>query len=134
MSARTAPMGFAIYFIDVLACLLFCLVLALVGARFGTERTLDLALPELPDRVEAGSDLSGTTIDVRSEDGRTQIALDGDLVSLEELEARLAASPPPSVVLRAEGSVLSGVIASVHGAGVHDIRLAYESATEGATP
>ena len=34
MSAPSSPLGLGLYFIDVLACLLFCLTLALVGARF----------------------------------------------------------------------------------------------------
>ena len=51
--------------------------------------------------------------------------IDDSRVSLEELEARLRSEPPPSVVVRAEESSLARVIAIAHGAGVHDIQLAY---------
>ena len=42
MSAARAPLGAGLYFIDVLACLLFCLVLVLVGARFGREQSVEI--------------------------------------------------------------------------------------------
>ena len=64
----------------------------------------------------------------RFEPGR----LDGEPVSVVELEARLRAAAPPSVVLRMERSPLSDVAAAAHAAGVHEIRLAYDAT--GGTP
>ncbi len=55
MSARpTSLLGYGLYFIDVLACLLFAITLTLAGARFGHERTvavLSLALQQLASRA-----------------------------------------------------------------------------------
>ena len=42
MKTRRSPLGSGLYFIDVLACLLFCLALALVGARFGNEHSVEI--------------------------------------------------------------------------------------------
>ncbi len=131
MSTSGSPLSFGLYFIDVLACLLFCIPLALVGARFGRERIVELELPELPRDAHAGSDLSGPTISVRNVGDRVEVYLDGEAVTLDVLEVRLRAAPPSSVVLRSEASPLSGVIAIAHAAGVRDIRLAYEAGTGG---
>jgi biopolymer transport protein ExbD len=120
-------MGYGVYFIDVLACLLFCLVLALVGARFGREQTVDLDLPRMASSERAGADLDGPTLTVRSRAGGLQILLDGVALSLKQLEERLRASPPPSLLLRMERSALSDVVAAAHAAGVHEIRLAYDA-------
>ena len=125
-------LGSAIYFIDVLACLLFCLALALVGARFGREQSVTIDLPSLEAAQASGADLSGPSIQVRSRDGRTEIRLGDEEVGFDELGERLRAAPPPAVVVRAEDSDLARVIAIAHAAGIHDIELAYEVATPGA--
>lgn len=130
----TSLMGYGVYFIDVLACLLFCLVLALVGARFGREQTVDLDLPRMASSERAGADLDGPTLTVRGEAGSLQVLLDGQALSLVELDARLREAPPPSVVLRMERSPLSEVVAVAHAAGVHEIRLAYDAAPQEVTP
>lgn len=126
MSARRAPLSAGLYFIDVLACLLFCLVLALVGARFGREHSVELDLPELAGAPEAGASLTGREIALRERDGRVEIWLDGEATSLEELSSRLREQTPPSVVVRSETSLLSRVVGIAHDAGVREIELAYE--------
>ena len=134
MSAQsTSLLGYGLYFIDVLACLLFCLTLALVGARFSREVTVPVELPTLPDDASeaAGVDLSGSTIVLRRSGGDVEVLYEGEVLSFEELSARLANAPPPSVVVRSETSPLARVIGAAHAAGVHDIRLAYEEAEAG---
>ena len=130
MSTSAPPLGRGLYFIDVLAGLLFCLTLALVGARFSREVTVPVELPTLPDaEIEAaGADLSGSTIVLRRSGADVEIFYEGEPVSFEELSSRLATAPPPSVVVRSETSALARVIGAAHAAGVHDIRLAYEEA------
>jgi biopolymer transport protein ExbD len=123
-----SPLGLGLYFIDVLACLLFCLTLALVGARFGREVSVPLDLPQLPRSAAAGSDISGAAIVVRSTDGGLEFFYEDERVSFQELEARLTAAPPPSVIVRSETSAVARVIGAAHAAGVRDIRLAYEMA------
>ena len=79
MSAQSSSLlGYGLYFIDVLACLLFCVTLALVGARFGQEHTVELALPELERSAGTGSDLTGTTIALRTEGDEFELTLDGE--------------------------------------------------------
>jgi biopolymer transport protein ExbD len=130
VSARTSSLlGYGLYFIDVLACLLFCLTLALVSARFGREQSAQVDLPRAPAGPRAGADLTGTSIALLSEQGETRLYLEEQLVSLEELAERLRARPPASVVVRSEATPLARVIAVVHAAGVSEIALAYE--TEG---
>jgi len=124
-----SPLGLGLYFIDVLACLLFCLTLALVGARFGREVSVPLDLPQLPRSATAGSDISGAAIVVRSADGGLEFFYEDTRVSFRELEARLTAAPPPSVIVRSETSAVARVIGAAHAAGVRDIRLAYEVAS-----
>ena len=128
MSAPS-PLGLGLYFIDVLACLLFCLTLALVGARFGREVSVPLDLPQLPRSATAGSDISGAAIVVRSADGGLELLYEDERVSFQELEARLTAAPQPSVIVRSETSAVARVIGAAHAAGVRDIRLAYEVAS-----
>jgi len=123
-----SPLGLGLYFIDVLACLLLCLTLALVGARFGREVSVPLELPSLPRSAGAGSDISSAAIVVRSAQDGFEFFYEGERVSLEELEERLTAEPPPSVLVRSEGSAVARVIGAAHAAGVRDIRLAYEVA------
>lgn len=129
MSASASPLGRGLYFIDVLACLLFCLTLALVGARFSREVTVPVELPALrePHPEVAGPDLSGATIVLRGAGESLEVFYDGEPVSFGELSSRLAAAPPPTVLVRSESSPLARVIGAAHAAGVHDIRLAYEA-------
>ena len=127
-----AMLGSGLYFIDVLACLLFCVVLALVGARFGSEQSVTIDLPGLEPTRESGADLAGPSLQVRTRDGRTEVVLGEETLGLDELGERLRAAPPPALVVRAEDSDLARVIAIAHAAGVHDIELAYEVRTGGA--
>ena len=120
-------MGVGLYFIDVFACALFCLTLALVGARFGNEVTVPVDLPRMDAAAAKGSDLSGPSIAVRLRDGEIELFYEDEPVSFEELERRLSDAPPPSIVVRSEESALARVIGTAHAAGVHDIRLAYEA-------
>lgn len=129
MSAQSnSLLGYGLYFIDVLACLLFCVTLALVGARFGLERTVTVELPELERASGSGTDLTGATITLRSEGDALEIFLDDERVDFEALAERLERTHLPSVVVRAEASSLTRVIAIAHTAGVHDIQLAYSAA------
>ena len=67
MSAQsTSLLGYGLYFIDVLACLLFCITLALIGARFGQERTVAVDLPEMKPADASGTALAAPSITVRS--------------------------------------------------------------------
>jgi biopolymer transport protein ExbD len=134
VSAARAPLGAGLYFIDVLACLLFCLVLALVGARFGREHSVELDLPELAASDRDGASLTEREIALRERDGGLEIWLDGEPLSLEELAQRLEAETPPAVVVRSEASALSRVVGIAHGAGVRQIELAYELAGSKAKP
>ena len=127
MSAPS-PLGLGLYFIDVLACLLFCLTLALVGARFGREVSVPLDLPRLPPSTAAGSDISGAAIAVRSGEDGLEFFYEDERVSFQQLEERLTSAPPPSVIVRSEESAVARVIGAAHAAGVRDIRLAYEVA------
>jgi biopolymer transport protein ExbD len=124
-------MALGLYFIDVLACLLFCLALALVGANFRRETTVPLELPRLPAGAAAGPDLQGVSIALRDGADGPELFYEGEPVTVEDLAERLATATPPSLVLRAETSVLTEVIGLAHAAGVHDIQLAYVRAKNG---
>ena len=126
MSARSSPLGSGLYFIDVLACLLFCLALALVGARFGTERSVEIEVPSGGDAAAPGAALNGWEIRVEGQGETTRVFLEGEPIPVEALEARLRDTPPPSIVLYSDASALARLIASAHAAGVHDVELAYE--------
>lgn len=127
MSQARSPLGSGLYFLDVLACLLFALVLALVGARFGEERTVDIELPELAAEAGQGASLTEREIAIRGAGVSAELWLDGERVSFDELRTRLAAAPPPSVVVRSESTWLSRVVGAAHEAGVSEIELAYEA-------
>ena len=129
--STASPMGLGLYFIDILACLLFCLTLALVDARFGREVTVPVELPRLEKNAATGPDLSGAEIVVREGPEGVEIFYEGEPVSVEDLGARLAAAPPPAVVVRSEASPVTRVIGAAHAAGVHDIQLAYEASGQG---
>ena len=127
MSARsTSLLGYGLYFIDVLACLLFAVSLALVGARFGHEQTVPIELPRAERSDAVGSDVPQVSIAIRSSQDGPEIFLGEERLALDALEARLREAPPPAVVVRSEASTLSRVIAIAHGAGIRDIQLAYE--------
>ena len=128
MNAADSARGTALYFIDVLACLLFSITLALAGARFGRERSVRVELPRLEATTASGSDLAGQAIALRSEGDGIALYLGAERVSFAELESRLRAAPPPAVVVRSQASALARVIALAHAAGVHDIEVAYEAA------
>ena len=91
-----AMLGSGIYFIDVLACLLFCITLALVGARFGHEVTVPVDLPGMEEGVGSGMDVIGPSISVYSAGEELRVLLEDEPVTMEDLTARLRASPPPS--------------------------------------
>ena len=52
---RILEANVSLYFLDVLACLLFCLALALAGAHFGREHSLELELPAATPADAAGA-------------------------------------------------------------------------------
>jgi len=135
VSAQSSSLlGYGLYFIDVLACLLFCITLALVGARFGREQTVTVELPELERAEGSGADLTGATITLRADGDALEIFLDDERVDFDELADRLERVPLPSVIVRSEASSLTRVIGIAHAAGVHDIQLAYEAAVAGMAP
>ncbi len=128
MSAQsTSLLGYGLYFIDVFACLLFCITLALVGARFGQERTVAVDLPDMKRRDASGTALEAPSVSVRSRAGELEIFFEGERVTLDEFETRLRGSTPPALVVRAEESPLARVVAVAHEAGVLDIQLAYQA-------
>ena len=133
MSDSASPLGVGLYFVDVLACALFCITLALAGARFGREASVAIDLPELERSATRGAALSAPSVAVRGAGPAAELFFEGEPVTLEALEARLRAAPPPAVVVRSEESMLSRVIAVAHAAGVSDIQLAYEATTGGRT-
>ena len=125
-SSGNAGLGRGLYFVDVLACLLFCLTLALVGARFDRERSVAVDLPELRREGTTGADLVAATVTLRGNGDELAIFLDEEPTSVAELRARWAELPPPAVVLRAEDSALGRVVALAHEVGVEEIQLAYD--------
>lgn len=129
MSAGRTPLGVGFYFIDVLGCVLFCLVMTLAAARFGREHSVPLDLPELAlPPSAAGPSLTAREISLRERDGAVAVWLDGEPVSLEELALRLREETPPAVVVRSESSPLSRVVGIAHAAGVRQIELTYRAA------
>lgn len=130
MSAPTTPLGYGLYFIDVLACLLFCITLALAGARFGHEDSVAIELPELDRRGAPGAAVDAVSIAVRGQGDRLELFYRDEPIAIDALERLLRSDPPPAVVVRAEATGLSRVIALAHAAGVPDIRIAYETSLE----
>lgn len=135
MSTASAAPGFGLYFIDILACMVFCLTLALVSARFGRETTVEIALPELEGASPAHDELTAPSISLRNEAGGvTRFYWEQEVVSLATLRERLAGGGFERVVVRVEESPFTEVVASAKAAGVHDIDIAYEvRAASGAT-
>ncbi|MBW2270549.1 MAG: hypothetical protein JRH16_18440 [Deltaproteobacteria bacterium] len=130
--SSASPMALGLYFIDVLACLLFCLTLALVNARFGREVTVPVELPRLVSDAATGMDLASVEVVLRASPGGVEAFYDSEPIALDALAARLAAEPPAALVVRSEQTPLTRVIGAAHEAGVHDIQLAYDAAKEGA--
>jgi hypothetical protein len=133
VSAAKAPLGFGLYFIDVLACLLFSITLALATARFDTEQSVAVQLPTLEGSEHApdlAPELGAQWITLREEEEGVQLYLDDVPLTLAALSARLEAAPPPAVILRSEASLLAELIGVAHSAGVPDVQIAYEQRVE----
>jgi hypothetical protein len=130
VSAPATPLGYSLYFIDVLACLLFCITLALAGARFGHEDSVAIELPDLDRSGATGSALDAPSISVKGEGEGLELFYRGERIVMGALERELQRDPPLSIVVRAEATGLSRVIALAHAAGVADIRIAYEISLE----
>jgi len=122
-----SPVGFGLYFIDVLACLLFCITLILVGARFSRETTVPVNLPELASAAGLGGGPEAVSVTIRSEGGATRYYLEDRALSFEALGDTLRADPPAALRIRAEETALARVIGLAHESGIHDIELAYET-------
>jgi hypothetical protein len=124
MSPARSPLGYGLYFLDVLACTLFCLAFILVGARASREAAIPVELPRAPALPGPGSALPAASLVVRD----TGLWLDGEAVDAAELEARLRRAPPAALRVRSEDSPLLRAIAIAHAAGVLEIELAYAQA------
>ena len=131
MSAGS-PIALGIYFIDVLACLLFALTLALVDARFGSETTVSVDLPDLAAGAGPGGALESTEVLLRESPEGVEAFLDGEPLALAALLHRLDEAPPLSLVVRAEQTPVTQVIGAAHAAGVREIEIAYEAVEEDA--
>lgn len=127
MSGSVTTPRSGLYFIDVLACLLFSLTLALVGARFSSEHAVEIELPEAAPAEGSGSALDALVVTIQSGPGRPALWVENEALDFAALEARLQSAPPPALLIRSEANALSRVIAIAHGAGVADIQLAYEN-------
>ena len=126
MSGRS-PVGFGLYFIDVLACLLFCITLTLVGARFSRETTVPVDLPELAGAAGLAGEPEAVSVTIRRESGATRYYLEDRRVSFDALGRALRDTPPAALRIRAEETALARVIGLAHESGIHDIELAYET-------
>jgi len=126
VSARS-PVGFGLYFIDVLASLLFAITLALASARFSHETTVPVNLPELAGEAGLEAAPESVSVTIRREDGRPRYYLDDRPLSFEALGERLRAASPAALRIRAQETALGRVIGLAHESGIHDIELAYET-------
>jgi len=126
MSGRS-PVGFGLYFIDVLACLLFCITLSLVGARFSRETTVPVDLPELAGAAGLAGEAEAVSVTIRHEAGGTRYYLEDRPLGFEALGRALRADPPAALRIRAEETALARVIGLAHENGIHDVELAYET-------
>jgi len=125
MSAAGSPLGYGVYFLDVLACTLFCLAFTLVSARTSRETSVPVELPRAEGDSSPGSALPAASLVVRGDAASPEFLLDGEPVGLAELEARLRSRPPAALRVRGEDSPLVRAIAIAHAAGVFEIELAY---------
>ncbi len=128
--SSASPMALGLYFIDVLACLLFCLTLALIDARFGHEVTVPVELPKL-ESDRTGTELESAEVVLRAAANGVEAFYDGEPIGLDALAARLAEAPPPALVVRSEETPITRVIGAAHAAGVRDIQLAYAAERKG---
>jgi len=128
MSAASSPLGYGLYFLDVLACTLFCLAFLLVNARFSREAAIPVEIPRAEAARGAGSALPAASLVVRGDAASPELLLDGEPVDLAGLEARLRSAPPAALRVRGEDSPLLRAIAIAHAAGVLEIELAYAPA------
>jgi biopolymer transport protein ExbD len=126
VSGRGSPVGYGLYFIDVLASLIFCLVLILVGARFSSETTVPVDLPEIGAATGAATAPDALSVTIREEAGATRFYLEDRPVSLEALGAALRDRAPGAIRIRSEATALARVIGVAHESGVRDVELAYE--------
>jgi hypothetical protein len=125
------PLGVGFYFIDVLGCVLFCLVMTLAAARLGREHAVAVELPELAAAARLGPSPAAREIRLREGEAGASVWLDGEPVSLPELAQRLRDARPPAVVVRSETSLVSRVVGIAHAAGVRQIEMAYEAPAAG---
>jgi biopolymer transport protein ExbD len=126
VSSRGGLGGVGLYFIDIFACTLFCLALALVGARFSREQTIEVELPRAESEGVSVGEVDAIAITLRSENGDTQLYWEDEPVTLAELSARVEQEPPAALLFRLETSEFTQAVAAAHAAGVADIQLAYE--------
>jgi len=122
-----SPVGFGLYFIDVLACLLFSLTLTLVGARFSRETTVPVKLPDLASSAGLAGEPEAVSLTIRREGGVTRYYLEERALSFEALGDALRDEPPAALRIRAEETELARVIGLAHTSGIHDIELTYET-------
>jgi len=127
VSSASAPPGFGLYFIDILACMVFCLTLALVSARFGHETAVEVSLPQLEGASPTHGELTAPAISLRSDpEGETRFYWERERVTLETLRERLEHGAFERIVVRMERSPFTEVVSSARAAGVQDIDIAYE--------
>ncbi len=126
MSRAASPLHYSLYFVDVLACLLFAITLSLVGARFAVERTAPIELPRTEGGAGGIAPAVASEVSLARGPGGTELHFDGEPVGWDELEARLRATPPGALVIRSEASDLARLVAIAHASGVPAIRVAYE--------
>jgi hypothetical protein len=121
-----APLGYGLYFLDVVACALFCLSFALVGAQRAREVAAPVESPRETAPARApGSALAGASLLVRGSVAAPELLLDGEALDLASLEARLREAPPAALRIRSEDSLLARAVAVAHAAGVAEIELGY---------
>jgi hypothetical protein len=125
MKAAGAPLGYGLYFLDVLACTLFCLAFTLVAARPASEVAVAIELPRASDVRMPGTGLPAASLVVRGSLAAPELLLDGEAIDLASLEVRLRAAPPAALRIRSEDSPLARAVAAAHAAGVPEIELAY---------
>jgi len=128
MSARS-PLGYGLYFLDVLACTLFCLAFTLVSAKVSGETATPVELPRSGEAGVRGSALPAASLVVRGDAESPELLLDGEPVDLAGLEARLRRAPPAALRVHGEDSPLLRAIAIAHAAGVFEIELAHSQAS-----
>ena len=127
-----ASAGVTLYFIDIFACTLFCLSLALVGARFSREHAIEIELPTAAESrsVNARRAMGAVTpiaVTLRASQGRTEMFWEDEPITQAGLRERLAAAQPEELLFRLEASEFTQAVALAQDAGVRDIQIAYET-------